>query len=105
MNAYALANACSDVFAAFASISGFPLNEYHLRHTGKRPVPFLHIHGKNDDFVKYTLMPTIVDEMVARLGANHLPVKTSISGKYDKSVYKVAEGSSPYVCYEIIVKP
>ena len=50
-------------------------------------------------------MPTIVDEMVARLGANHLPVKTSISGKYDKSVYKVAEGSSPYVCYEIIVKP
>ena len=50
-------------------------------------------------------MPTIVDEMVARLGANHLPVKTSISGEYDKSVYKAAEGSSPYVCYEIIVKP
>ena len=101
MNAYALANACSDVFAACASISGFPLNEFHLRHTGQRPVPFLHIHGKNDDFVKYSLMPVIVDEMVARLGANPVPVKTSVSGKYDKSVFEAAEGSFPYVYYEI----
>ena len=101
MNAYALANACSDVFAACASISGFPLNEFHLRHTGTRPVPFLHIHGKKDDFVKYSLMPTIVDEMVARLGANPVPVKTSVSGKYDKSVYASADGSFPYVYYEV----
>ena len=101
MNAYALANACSDVFAACASISGFPLNEFHLHHTGQRPVPFLHIHGKKDDFVKYSLMPTIVDEMVARLGANPVPVKTSVSGKYDKSVYEAADGSFPYVYYEI----
>ena len=101
MNTYALANACSDVFAACASISGFPLNEFHMRHTGTRPVPFLHIHGKKDNFVKYSLMPTIVDEMVARLGANPVPVKTSVSGKYDKSVYEAADGSFPYVYYEI----
>ena len=101
MNAYALANTCSDVFAACASISGFPLNEFHLHHTGQRPVPFLHIHGKKDDFVKYSLMPTIVDEMVARLGANPVPVKSSVSGKYDKSVYEAADGSFPYVYYEI----
>ena len=101
MNAYALANTCSDIFAACASISGFPLNEFHLRHTGKRPVPFLHIHGKQDSFVSYSLMPTIVDEMVARLGANPVPVKTSVSGKYDKSVYEATEGSFPYVYYEI----
>ena len=101
MNTYAMANACSDVFAAFASISGFPLNEFHLRHTGKRPVPFLHIHGKNDDFVRYSLIPTIVDEMVARMGANPVPVKTSVSGRYDKSVYEATEGSFPYIFYEI----
>lgn len=101
MNTYAMANACSDVFAAFASISGFPLNEFHLRHTGKRPVPFLHIHGKNDDFVRYSLMPTIVDEMVARMGANPVPVKTSVSGKYDKSVFEATDGSFPYIYYEI----
>ena len=101
MNAYALANACSDVFAACASISGFPLNEFHLHHTGQRPVPFLHIHGKKDNFVKYALMPTIVDEMVARLGANPIPVKTSVSGKYDKNVYEAMDGSFPYIYYEI----
>ena len=101
MNTYAMANVCSDVFAAFASISGFPLNEFHLRHVGKRPVPFLHIHGKQDDFVRYALMPTIVDQMVARMGANPVPVKTSVSGKYDKSVYEAMDGSFPYVYYEI----
>ena len=98
---YALTNTCSDLFAAFASISGFPLNEFHFRHTGWRPVPFLHIHGKQDDFVKYSLMPVIVDEMVARIGANPVPVKTTVSGKYDKSVYEAAEGSFPYTYFEI----
>lgn len=101
MNTYAMSNVCSEVFAAFAAISGFPLNEFHLRHVGRRPVPFLHIHGKNDDFVRYRLMPTIVDEMVARLGANPVPVKTTVSGKYDKSVYEATDGSFPYVYYEI----
>ena len=101
MNTYTMANVCSDVFAAFAAISGFPLNEFHLRHVGKRPVPFLHIHGKNDDFVKYSLMPVIVDQMVARNGANPVPVKTSVKGKYDKSVYEAMDGSFPYIYYEI----
>ena len=101
MMTYALSNTCSEIFAAFASISGFPLNEFHFRHTGARPVPFLHIHGKADDFVKYSLMPIIVDEMVARVGANPVPVKTSVSGKYDKSVYEAGEGGFPYVYYEI----
>ena len=100
MMTYAMANACSDKIAAFASISGFPLNEFHLRHAGERPVPFLHIHGKNDDFVKYVKMPTIVDEMVARLGANPVPTKTYGNG-YTKSVYAAADGSFPYVYYEI----
>lgn len=101
MMTYALTNTCSDVFAAFASISGFPLNEFHFRHTGERPVPFLHIHGKADDFVKYSCMPVIVDEMVARLGANPVPVKTTVSGKYDKSIYEATDGSFEYVYYEM----
>ena len=101
MMTYAMSNVCSDVFAAFAAISGFPLNEFHLHHTGKRPVPFLHIHGKQDDFVRYALMPVIADEMVARLGANPVPQKTTVSGKYDKSIYEATTGSFPYVYYEI----
>ncbi len=101
MMTYALSNTCADIFAAFASISGFQMNEFHFRHTGVRPVPFLHIHGKADDFVKYSLMPTIVDEMVARVGANPVPVKTTVSGKYTKSVYEATEGGFPYVYYEM----
>ena len=100
MMTYAMANACSDEIAAFASISGYPINEFHLRHTGERPVPFLHIHGKADDFVLYAKMPTIVDEMVARLGANPVPATTSGSG-YTKNVYAAADGSFPYIYYEI----
>ena len=101
MMTYALSNTCSDIFAAFASISGYPINEFHLRHAGERPVPFLHIHGKNDDFVKYSLMPTIVDEMVARLGANPVPTTTTVDGKYTKNVYQAGDGSFPYVYYEV----
>ena len=100
MMTYAMANACSNEIAAFASISGYPINEFHLRHTGDRPVPFLHIHGKADDFVLYAKMPTIVDEMVARLGANPVPTKT-IGNGYTKSVYGAGDGSFPYVYYEI----
>ena len=100
MMTYAMANACSDKIAAFAAISGYPLNEFHLRHTGDRPVPFMHIHGKKDGFVPYAKVPTIVDEMVARLGANPVPTKTYENG-YTKSVYAAADGSFPYVYYEI----
>ena len=101
MMTYAMANACSNEIAAFAAISGYPLNEFHLRHTGSRPVPFMHIHGKEDGFVPYAKVPTIVDEMVARLGANPVPTKTTVSGKYTKSVYGAGEGSFPYVYYEV----
>lgn len=101
MMTYTVANVASDIFAAFASISGFPLNEFHLHHTGARPVPFLHIHGKADDFVKYSLMPSIVDDMVARNGANPVAEVKTVSGKYKKSVYAATEGGFPYVYYEV----
>lgn len=100
MMTYTVANVANDIFAAFASISGYPINEFHLHHTG-RPVPFLHIHGKEDGFVRYALMPSIVDNNVARNGANPVPEKTSVSGKYDKSVYEATEGGFPYIYYEV----
>ena len=101
MMTYTVANLCSDIFAAFASISGYPINEFHLHHTSARPVPFLHIHGKADDFVKYSLMPAIVDNMVARNGALPTPTKRTSSGKFVKSTYPATDGGFPYVYYEI----
>lgn len=101
MMTYANTSAAADIFAAFASISGFQLNEFHHHTVGERPVPFLHIHGKSDDFVKYSCMPVIRDGMVARNGCNPIPEKTDIPGKYTKSVYPAGEGGFPYVYYEI----
>lgn len=101
MMTYANTSAASDIFAAFASISGFQLNEFHNRHTGKRPVPFLHIHGKSDDFVKYSCMPVIRDNMVARNGCNPVAEQTVVDGKYTKNIYKADEGGFPYVYYEV----
>lgn len=101
MMTYTMANTYSHMFAAFAAISGYPINEFHLHHTSWRPVPFLHIHGKKDDFVKYSLVPNVIDNMVARNGANPVPEKTTKSGKYTKSIYEVGEGGFPIIFYEI----
>lgn len=101
MMTYVMANTYSHQFAAFAAISGYPINEFHLHHTSWRPVPFLHIHGKNDDFVKYSLVPNVIDDMVARNGANPVPTKTTKSGKFTKSIYEAGEGGFPIIFYEI----
>lgn len=101
MMTYSNAATASGIFAALASISGFQLNEFHQRHTGYRPTPFLHIHGKADGFVKYSCMPTIRDNMIARNGCNPIPVVTQVDGKYTKSVYAAEKGGAPYVYYEI----
>ena len=101
MMTYSNASAAADIFAAFASISGFQLNEFHHRPTGARPVPFLHIHGMADDFVKYSCMPVIRDNMVARNGCNPVPEVSEVAGKYRCSVYEAGEGGFPYIYYEI----
>ena len=101
MMTYANTSAAADIFAAFASISGFPLNEFHQRTVGVRPVPFLHIHGKNDDFVKYSCMPVIRDNMVARNGCNPVAEVTNVSGRFTRSDYAPGPGGFPYIYYEI----
>lgn len=101
MMTYCMANTCSHIFAAYAAISGYPINEFHLHHTSWRPVPFLHIHGKADDFVRYSLVPNVIENMVDRNGANPVPVVTTKSGKYTKNVYEAGEGGFPIIFYEI----
>ncbi len=101
MMTYTMADQCSDIFAAFAAISGYPINEFHLHTTGHRPVPFLHIHGKADDFVRYALYPTIRANMIARCGAHPIPTVRTVSGKYTKSTYAATEGGFPYISYEV----
>ena len=101
MMTYVMANTCSHIFAAYAAISGYPINEFHLHHTSWRPVPFLHIHGKADDFVKYALVHNVIEDMVDRNGACPVPTVTTKSGKYTKNVYEAGEGGFPIIYYEI----
>ena len=101
MMTYTVANLLGDVFAAYASISGYPINEFHLHHTGYRPVPFLHIHGTNDDLVKSQYVSKIIDNVVARNGCNPVPVTTTKSGKFTKKVYEAGEGGFPIVFYSM----
>ncbi|MBO4663142.1 MAG: prolyl oligopeptidase family serine peptidase [Bacteroidaceae bacterium] len=101
MMTYAAASAASDIFAACASISGFQLNEFHQRHTGYRPVPFLHIHGKADDFVKFSCTPIIRSNTSARNGASSVYKTSSVTNKYTKYEYAAEEGGFPYIFYAI----
>lgn len=107
MMAYAAANAAADVFAAFASINGYPMNDFHLRHHGVRPVPFIHFQSLGDNsWVPYKYMNTIVDNMIARNGCSYTPSKDEWSGGGDHGyrvrVYSPTVGEGfPYVYYEI----
>jgi len=111
--AYACANAMPEVFAAYSSISGLQMNEMHMQHHGSRPVPFIHIHGTKDDFIKYSHMPTVIDNMIFRNGNNMTPVNvTTGTASYwndnitsnETSNFRKSEytgGTYPYVYYEI----
>lgn len=100
MMAYACANATSHKFAAYASVSGFPMNEMHHQHNGPRAIPFMHIHGKADDFVKYKYVPTIVDNMLVRNGLPYTPTTTTNGSGYKYSAW-IADGKQPFYLYEI----
>lgn len=108
MMTYATSNVLADKFAAFASISGFPMNEVHMRHTSK-PVPFMHVHGTKDSFVRYDLTPTIIDNMLNRNGLSYTPdSKTKGSATvwgdgsttYQRSIYG-KNTTTPYIFYQI----
>lgn len=113
MMAYATATVLSDKFAAFASISGLPMNEVHQRTHNDRPVPFLHVHGTKDNFVRYEHMATIVDNMLTRNGLDYTPTATaegdadiwSDTGKtrYKKYAYgnEADKTATPYIYYQI----
>ena len=101
MMTYTVACALRDTFAAFASISGFPIESMHLHQSSSKPFPFLHIHGKADDFVMHSKLHIIVDNVIARNGCNPVPTVEDVSSKCVKSVYAATDGSFPYILYEV----
>ncbi len=102
MMTYHCINVASDIFAAFASASGYPLNEYQAVYTCKRRVPIMHIHGKDDGFVVYNdKLQRIVDKWVNAIGANPEPEVEEKAGVYTRRHYLPLDGGCEFDFYSL----
>ena len=101
MMTYHCINEASDIFAAFASASGYRLNEYKPVYTSKRRVPIMHIHGKNDGFVVYNNLQPLVNNWVKAIGANPVPVIEEKTGVYTRCHYLPLEGGYEFDFYSL----
>lgn len=68
MMTYACAKVLNGTFAAYGSCGGFPLNEFHMSLATKNPIPFIHLHGKDDTVVDIKLLHTIIENLLFRNG-------------------------------------
>lgn len=120
MMAYKAAHKDGDFYAACGSAGGFPVNESHLWHAGSRPVPFIHIHGTNDNVVRIKPsgeetvydVNTIVHNMIYRNGASFSPAgdgdgiidQVKDADNHDiitKDCHNALKGGAAYYYYEI----
>lgn len=101
MMTYHCINAASDIFAAFASASGYRLNEYKPVYTSKRRVPIMHIHGKNDGFVVYNNLQPLIDNWVKAIGANPVPEVTEKEDVYTRRHYLPLKGGYEFDFYSL----
>ena len=101
MMTYHCINVASDIFAAFASASGYRLNEYMPVYTCKRRVPIMHLHGKDDGFVVYNNLQPLINNWVKVIGANPEPEVTEKPGVYTRRHYKPLEGGYEFDFYSL----
>lgn len=101
MMTYHCINVASDIFAAFASASGYRLNEYKPVYTSKRRVPIMHIHGKDDGFVVYNNLQPLINNWVNAIGANPEPVIEEKAGVYTRRHYLPKEGGYEFDFYSL----
>lgn len=71
MMSYYAATQIADKIAAFAPISGFLMGGPNA--TSSRPIPIIHIHGQNDNYVPYANVPTHMKAWAIRNGCSTTP--------------------------------
>lgn len=74
MMTYFAATKIADKIAAFAPISGYPINGPNTK--SSRPVPIIHTHGTTDDVVKYSGVETSLSAWRTRNGCTTAPIVT-----------------------------
>lgn len=80
MMTYACAKVLNGTFAAYGSCGGFPLNEFHMNLATKSPIPFIHLHSKDDGVVDIKLLHTIIENLLFRNGCKLSPKQNNDDG-------------------------
>ena len=75
MMTYACAKVLNGTFAAYGSCSGFPLNEFHMNLATENPIPFIHLHGNNDEGLGIKHLNRIIENLLFRNGCDLSGVK------------------------------
>lgn len=70
MMTYACAKVLNGTFAAYGSCGGYPLNEFHMNLATENPIPFIHLHGKNDNMLGIKHLNTIIENLLFRNGCD-----------------------------------
>ena len=68
MMTYACAKVLNSTFAAYGSCGGFPLNEFHMNLATENPIPFIHLHGTNDNVLGIKHLNRIIENLLFRNG-------------------------------------
>ena len=80
MMTYACAKVLNGTFAAYGSCGGFPLNEFHMNLATESPIPFIHLHSKDDTVVDIKLLHTIIENLLFRNGCKLSPKQNNDDG-------------------------
>lgn len=80
MMTYACAKVLNGTFAAYGSCGGFPLNEFHMNLATGNPIPFIHLHSKDDAVVDIKLLHTIIENLLFRNGCKLSPKQNNDDG-------------------------
>lgn len=70
MMTYACAKVLNGTFAAYGSCGGFPLNEFHMNLATENPIPFIHLHGYDDQMLGINHLNTIIENLLFRNGCS-----------------------------------
>lgn len=70
MMTYACAKVLNGTFAAYGSCSGYPLNEFHMNLATENPIPFIHLHGNQDQMLGIKHLNTIIENLLFRNGCD-----------------------------------
>lgn len=89
MMTYACAKVLNGTFAAYGSCGGFPLNEFHMSLATENPIPFIHLHGKDDGLLGIKHLNTIIENLLFRNGC-------SLSGQDKIDWTKTTENGETY---------